>query len=158
MSGAPVTLADQWADAMRDLVVRHPNPFSTPQLRLTAGPPPYLHFALDRARCTLDPRKVRAPFAISSVELTYFPGAQLARQWVAAAWCGYLQHEALELVSVGGLVEKPLDPHALPYEINPTNRGLRDGMPTKLTPETLVSALCVVMDLEHALELVRRAS
>lgn len=148
-------LATQWMHALSPVIVRHPSSFSTPKLELTPGPPVHLHFALDRAHDTSDPKKeMRRPFRIASVELTYFPGVHLARAWLAAAWCGYLQHEALELVSVGDLKTKALDPHAAPYETNPQNRGLREGMPVKLTPETLERSLCVVMDPEHARALV----
>jgi hypothetical protein len=73
------------------------------------------------------------------------------------AWSGALasvQHEALELVTVGDLETRPLCPHAEPYAENPCNRGLRDGLSPELTPESLIGALAVVMDREHAERLV----
>lgn len=91
-------------------------------------------------------------FEISNVRLTFFPGVTLARMWIAAAWAGYIQHEALELVEVDGV--NPLDPHAQPDNAIPQNRGLRDGLPPVLNRNTLIDGLAVVMDREHAVRLV----
>lgn len=91
-------------------------------------------------------------FTISNVRLAFFPGVELARMWVAAAWSGYLQHEALELVTVDGIA--PLNPHLEPYEMNPWNRGLRNGLPSVLTRESMIEAFAVVMDRECAVRLV----
>ena len=121
------------------------------------GDPPRLYVGLDRAWCTSDPEKSRAPFAISTVELAFFPGRDLARAWFTAAWVGYLQHEALELVTVGDLQTKILDPHAEPYPLNPYNRGLRDGLPVRLTPQSMYDALRIVMSGPEATGMMRRA-
>lgn len=137
--------ADQWRVALADVVLRHPNGRSMPVLRLIDGSPSSLYVGLDRTWCTSDGHEM-VDFAISTVKLTYFPGEVLARAWFAAAWVGYLQHEALELVTVGG--RAVLDPHAEPYVLNPVNRGLRDGFPVELTPLTLRRALRLVMSVE----------
>lgn len=141
-----------WADALAPLVIRHPNPKARAAVQLSgAGTEAALtlmvYNALDTA--TEEPHE-RNPLLISSVRLTYFPGVRLARQWMAAAWAGYLQHEALELVTVGRSAQWPLNPHEEPYRDNPWNRGLRDGLPRELTPATLRKALAVVMDIDWA--------
>lgn len=153
VTGSEHELTRLWADALAPLEVRHPNRVSTVKLTLVDAAVPLLMIQLDRTPSTRDPTKeMHRPFTISNVELTYFPGTLLAQAWFAAAFSGYVQHEALELVSVGGV--NPIDPHVEPYELNPANRGLRDGMPSRLTPETLLRALEVVMDREHAVALV----
>ncbi len=134
-------LTRQWAGALNPLVVRHPGGWPV-LLTLLDGEEPRLQVELAETRDSRDPEVVLKPFIISTVTLTYFPGLVLARQWFAAAFCGYCQHEALERVTVGGLTDRPLDPHAEPFAFD---RGLRDGLPVLLTPETLERALCVVM-------------
>lgn len=139
-------LAKQWHAAITDVILRHPQAGSTALLQLDATMPPVLHFALDRAFDTGDPvRVLRSPFAIASVTLCYFPGLELARAWVAAAWIGYLSHEAAELVTIGDLKTPVLTPHGHDYPRTPANRGLMHGMPPILTPETLRRALAVVL-------------
>lgn len=135
-----------WSVALAPLVVRHPTG-AVVKLTLVDGAEPVLRIELDETRDSRDPDRVMKRFIISNVTLTYFPGMRLARQWVAAAFSGYCQHEALELCTVGNLVDRPLDPHAEPFHYD---RGLRDGLPVRLTPETLERALCVVMNPEHA--------
>lgn len=137
--------ADLWRAALADVVLRHPNGRSRPVIRVSDGALPSLYVGLDRAWCTTDGHEM-VDFAISTVRLTYFPGEALARAWLAAAWVGYLQHEALELVTVDG--RAVLDPHAEPYVLNPVNRGLRDGFPVELTPLTLRRALRLVMSVD----------
>lgn len=136
-----------WADALAPLRVRHPDRSATPEVTISAsGDTALLTLRVHNATDTATDRPHhRNPLLISAVRLTYFPGVRLARQWFAAAWAGLAQHEALELVTIGeGL--HPLDPHTEPYERNPWNRGLRDGFPAVLTPDTLRKALAVVMD------------
>lgn len=135
-----------WAHAIRNVIIRHPNEFSKPLLEINvSGRDAYLHFAVDRIKDTSDPNVLmRAPFRIASVKLTYFPGDEDARRWLAAAWFGYVGHETLEMITVDDLKTKVLDPHADPYETNPYNRCLRDGMPPELTPETFVRTLALV--------------
>lgn len=152
-----MTLAAQWWAALSGLEVRHPNGRSRPVLQVLTTEPPQLYVGLDETTCTLtgEPRR---DFAISTVALTYFPGERLARRWFAAAWAGYCQHEALELVTlVGDRAAKVLDPHAEPYATNPVNRGLRVGFPVELTPWTLLQTLCLVMDQDAAVELMNEA-
>ncbi len=134
-------LAREWEGALCALVIRHPDPRTTVELELTAGSPPRLCFRLDVGHDTTNPEKELRPLNVSTVDLTYFPGVALARAWVAAAWTGYLMHEALELVTVGDLTTRPIDPHA---DVD-QDRCIRDAIPTTLTPDSLWMALCVVM-------------
>lgn len=135
-------LGRRWFDALFGIVARHPNGLS--RTLLTISSDDVLTVALDR---TLDTRdlatEMRAPFVISCVRLTFFPGEQRAREWFAAAFAGYVMHEALELVTFGG--RAVLDPHAEPYATSPANRCLRDGFPPVLTDETLARAMKVVL-------------
>ncbi len=152
------TIADQWRDALRGLVIRHPNPAARPLLVVEAAlGEPVLFLSISNHRDTGDANGPSwKSFTISNVRLTFFPGARLARLWVAAAFSGYLQHEALELVTVDGVA--PLNPHEEPYETCPWNRGLRDGLPPVLTRETMTTALAVVMDRAHAERLMEEAT
>lgn len=150
-------LSRQWAEALDGLEVRHPNGVSGVVLRLDGSDPLRLYVGLDETWCTLTGAH-KVDFAISTVTLAFWPGLQLARQWFAAAWAGYCQHEALELVSLAGdRSVKPLDPHAEPYSSNPINRGLRDGFPRVLTPETLLDTLALVMRRADAEQLIRES-
>lgn len=142
-----MTLFESWSAALAPLTLRHPNGASVPVLRLADGDPPSLYVGLDWTTCTRTGAGM-TDFAISTVQLTYFPGERLAQMWLAAAWSGYAAHEALELVTISG--RTVLDPHADPYVSNPANRGLRDGFPVSLTPETLVATLALVMPMEDA--------
>lgn len=135
-------LTKQWASALQDVVVRHPTGEPV-LLELIDAECPVLKVALAKTRDSRDPNNLMSGFVISNVTLSHFPGVTLARQWLAAAWSGYCQHEALELCTVGGLIDRPLDPHAEPFQYD---RGLRDGLPVVLTPATLEKALCVVME------------
>jgi hypothetical protein len=140
-----------WRDAIAPMRLRHPNRTSVVRLRLIDAATPLLVFSLDKTTDTTAPDRELCNFQISTVTLTYFPGVALAQAWVAAAWVGYLQHEALELVTVGDLVTRPLDPHA---EGNDYDRGLRTGLPIVLTPATLYEALVAVMPRRVAQRLV----
>lgn len=150
------SLLRQWQDALAPVILRHPSGISKPMLELSgADGAPQLCLSLDVAFDTSDlTREMRRPFRVSTVRLTYFPGVRLAQAWIAAAWVGYLQHEALELATIGDLKTKILDPHAEPYETNPYNRGLRDGLPVELTPETLQLALEIVMAPDVAARMI----
>lgn len=137
--------AAAWRDALAPLILRHPNGWSRPILRLTCRPDaPRLHLSLDACPCTLT-GAVRRDFAISDVRLACFPGDRLARAWIACAWAGFLMHEALELVTIGDLATHVLPPHADPYPENPYNRPLRDTLPPELTMDTLRTALAAIM-------------
>lgn len=146
-----MTLAESWRAALAPLEIRHPNGRSRPVLRVLDGDPPSLYVGLDETTCTQDPTRTMRDFAISTVKLMYFPGAELARRWLAAAWVGYLQHEALELVRVDGV--PVLNPHDEPYEACPWNRGLRAGFPVELWPGNIDETLALVMPREAALDL-----
>lgn len=152
MSGSEQSdeIATCWRAALAGLEVRHPNGRSRAVLRVSDGDPPVLYVGLDETTCTLTGER-KVDFAISCVRLTYWPGERLARAWFAAAWAGYLLHEALELVTLAGdRAAKVLDPHAAPYATNPLNRGLRDGFPVELTPSSLLATLRLVMDRADA--------
>lgn len=138
---ATCPLAAKWEDALRSLVIRHPDPRSIVELEIIVGHPTSLCFRLDVGFCTVDPAREIRPFIISTVNLTYFPGALVAQRWVAAAWTGYLMHEALELVRVHG--ERPIDPHGGDLAID---KCLRHGLPVQLTAETLARTLALVVE------------
>ncbi len=146
-------LYEKWASALRDLDVRHPRDGAVPTLKLIEGVPPSLQVSVREHACNVTGGSIDE-LPVSTVRLTFWPGITLARQWIAAAWAGYLQHEALELVTVGERTERPLDPHREPYATNPYNRGLRDGFPVELTWGSLERALAVVMDPIHARSLI----
>lgn len=146
-------LACRWAEVLHRLSVCHPNGRSRAVLRLLDGEPPQLYVGLDETSCTKT-GALLTDFAISTVKLTYWPGDRLARAWFTAAWLGYLQHEALELVTLDGA--PVLDPHAEPYATNPLNRGLRVGFPVELNPTTLFDTLLLVMDEDDALKFVNQ--
>jgi hypothetical protein len=138
------SLTQQWVGALRDLVIRHPNGKSTTIITIVDGPEPTLMLWLDETRDSRNPKKRMPRFIISNVRLAYFPGVDLARKWMAAAFSSYCLHEALECCTIGDLETRPLDPHA---ETEPgvfgNDKGLRDGLPVVLTPETLAVTLSV---------------
>jgi hypothetical protein len=137
--------AAAWRSALSALEVRHPNGRSRAVLHVSDGHPPMLYVGLDETSCTRT-GETKRDFAISTVRLTYFPGVEVAQKWFAAAWVGYLQHEALELVTLAADRDVTiLDPHAEPYPKNPVNRGLREGFPLELTQDTLCRTLALVM-------------
>lgn len=150
-----MTIAEQWRAALADVRIRHPNPEYP--VTLTIHDDGVLQIGLAWTRDSRDPSNIIRDFVVSNVRLTYFPGVRLARKWLAAAWAGYTQHEALELVTVGDLETRPLDPHEDPYTTCPWNRGLRDGFPVELTPSSMIDALAVVMDHDAARVLVGAA-
>ena len=137
-------LADEWAQALDGLQIKHPNPGVEVVCTLTRTDPPILTVACPNTLDTRDGTPI-PNFVVSNVTLSYFPGARLARTWLVCAWVGYLQHEGLELSTFQG--ERVLDPHAPPFQYD---RGLRQGFPVVLTPETLRATLEVVMSRETA--------
>lgn len=138
-------LLTQWAEALAPVAIRHPDRRSEFEVTLYDAHASFLKLAVRHAYDTdTDEPHKRDPLVIACVRLTFFPGARLARQWLATAVAGYAQHEALELVVADGV--RVLDPHDAPYPHAPWNRGTRDGLPHVLTPETLERALAVVMD------------
>ncbi len=141
-------LCQQWHDALAPMRIRHANRTSTVILTLTDGDHPSLTFSMDAHVCTTTNAPF-VPFLISTVTLCYFPGDAIAQAWVAAGWAGFCQHEALELITVGE--RRPIDPHGADLA---HDRGLHVGLPTRLTRETLLAALCVVMDEDAARRLV----
>lgn len=144
---ATCSLAKEWADALRSMVVRHPDPRSTVEITLTAGEIPSLCVRVDVAYDTTKPDREIRPLVVSCVGLTYFPGERLAQAWLAAAWAGYTMHEALELVTLADGTTRPIDPHGADVALD---RCLRVGLPVELTPATLQQALGVVMTPEAA--------
>jgi hypothetical protein len=147
-----MSLFSDWSGALKDLVIRHPNPGIEVVCTLTEGDHPILCIACPGTLDTRDQKTPIANFVVSNVELTYFPGDTLARTWLVCAWVGYLQHEGLELSTHKG--ERVLDPHAPPFQYD---RGLRQGFPVRLTPESLRATLEVVMSHEVAESVVSRA-
>lgn len=152
VTGRTHLLTRQWADALEHVVVRHPNRAITPLLTLDDDAVPNLHLELDKNPSS-DADEVIAPFRITNVRLTFFPGVSLAQKWLAAAWGCFLQHEALELVTVGGLTVRALDPHE--------NRARLDhvfhtGLPFTLTPETLLAALATAIPRAEAQSMIEK--
>lgn len=150
-------MAERWSEALDGIEVRHPNGISRVVLVVSHGNPPSLYVGLDKTWCTMTGRPM-VDFAISSIALRYWPGLTIARKWFAAAWSGYCQHEALELVTAAGdRSSKVLDPHSEPYATNPANRGLRCGFPVELTNVTMLETFMLVMPTADAEELMRLA-
>lgn len=143
-------LTRQWAAALEHVIVRHPNRAITLLLTLDDGVEPSLHFELD-ANPSSDADEVITPFRITNVRLTYFPGAAVARAWLAAAWGCFLQHEALELVTVGDLRTRVLDPHATRAHLD---HVFHTGLPFALTPASLLAALGTAIPLDDARRLI----
>lgn len=149
-----MTLKEQWRAAMSEIRIAHIDPTCIPLIDVYGGDhDPHLLVAVRLARDTLDQERRIAQLTVSCVKLMFWPGTTLAQQWFAAAWSGYTQHEALELVTVAGL--RPLDPHMAPYHYD---RGLRSGFPPELTPETMRRTFTLVMSDEMAAKLVEGAN
>lgn len=150
VTGRSYELTRQWADALEHVIVRHPNRSITPILTLTDSMEPDLAFELD-TNPSSDADETISPFRITNVRLSFFPGAIAARAWLAAAWACFLQHEALELVTVDDLKTRVLDPHE--------NRARLDyvfhtGLPFVLTPDSLLDALATAIPRSDAMELI----
>lgn len=184
-SMAKTELGLKWEAALEPVRLRYPDPDAIPNLRLfERGEVVYLEIAIDNALDSLGDFRRLPRLTISTVELTFFPGDKLARAWLAVGWAGYLQHEAMELVTVGDdLAARALDPHmpldvmldrlSVPavrfFEHGPFviegkhgeiplyahDRGVRDGLPASLTPQTMARAFEAVMPGEAALEIFR---
>lgn len=150
VTGRSALLTRQWADALEHVIVRHPNRNVGLQLTLEDELNPRLTFTID-ANPSSDSDEVISPFNITSVRLMFFPGVRLAQQWLAAAWGCFLQHEAMELVTVGDFKTRVLDPHtARPW----LDHMFHKGFPFELTPETLLIALTTAVPHEVALRLI----
>lgn len=139
-------MLEQWRDAVRSIRVRHADRDAVPQFRVLDGEPPRLEVSVRNARDTVTDERLDV-LVVSTVTLTYWPGEVVARRWLAAAWAGYVQHEALELVTVDGA--RPIDPHASAE----LDRGLRHGLPVELTPETLLRTFEAIMPVDLAREM-----
>jgi hypothetical protein len=150
VTGRQFELTRQWAAALEHVIVRHPNRKITPLLTLDDGAEPNLHFELD-ANPSSDSDETIAPFRITNVRLTFFPGARAAQAWLAAAWGVFLQHEALELVTVGDFKTRCLDPHETRERLD---HVFHTGLPFTLTPETLLAALTTAIPREDAVRLL----
>jgi len=135
-------LGDTWRAALADVVIRHHDSRVTVRFEVTGDDDPYLHMRVENCLDSGYREEVRWPsLAVSSVKLTYFPGVAEARAWLAAGYAGYMMHEALELVTLGGdPTKRVFDPHAGPEN----DKGLRRGLPVILTPETLEAAMSIV--------------
>ncbi len=142
-----------WIEALGPVVVRHPNRNITLQMSLENDQKPCLTFSLD-TNLDSDTDETVSPFNIVNVRLTYFPGVALAQQWLAAAWGCFLQHEGLELVTVGDPKTRVLDPHLKRSRLDIFHKGF----PFQLTPESLLVALATAIPLEEAQELVSKAA
>lgn len=150
MTGGSGELTRQWAAALDGVIVRHPNRGITPLLTLEDGAEPNLYFKLD-SNPSSDADEVISPFVITNVRLSFFPGVRAARAWLAAAWACFLQHEALELVTVGDLRTRVLDPHATRQTLDYV---FHTGLPFALTPESLLAALMTAVPRDEALQIM----
>jgi hypothetical protein len=150
VTGRASELSRQWAEALDGIIVRHPNRSITPMFTLHDAPEPSLAFELD-ANPSSDSDETIAPFRITNVKLTFFPGVRAARAWLAAAWGCFLQHEALELVTVGDLRTRVLDPHATRATLDYV---FHTGLPFTLTRDSLLAALTTAIPRVDALALM----
>lgn len=137
-----MTIADQWRSVVARLRVRHADREAVPMFEVFDGEPPTLFVHVINARDTVTDARL-PDLAVSSVALTFWPGDTLALRWLAAAWAGYVQHEALELVTLEDGT-RPIDPHAAAR----FDRGLRNGLPVVLTPETMRETFLAVMPVD----------
>lgn len=153
VTGRNGELTRRWADALDGVIVRHPNRGITPMFTLHDAPEPSLAFELD-ANPSSDADETISPFRITNVRLSFFPGVRAARAWLAAAWGCFLQHEALELVTVGDLRTRVLDPHATRATLDYV---FHTGLPFTLTPESLLAALATAIPRADAEQLVRES-
>lgn len=151
VTGHTHPLTRQWAEALENVIVRHPNRNITPLLTLDDAPEPNLHFELD-ANPSSDSDETISPFRITNVKLTFFPGVAVARAWLAAAWGCFLQHEALELVTIGDFKTRALDPHLNRERLD---HIFHTGLPFKLTPESLLAALSTAIPESEARHLIQ---
>lgn len=139
-----------WADALADVIVRHPNRAVTPVMRLQDGHVPVLSFELEANQCSNDD-SVISPFHITDVQLHCFPGVVAARAWVAAAWACFAHHEAMELVTVGDLRTRVLDPHEPGTRFD---HMFNVAFPRRLTLDSLLAALCTAVPRAEALAII----
>ncbi len=149
VTGRDALLTRQWADALEDVIVRHPNRAISLILTLEDGRQPCLTFELDHNPSS-NSDEIMSPFNIVNVRLTFFPGVELARQWLAAAWACFLHHEALELVTVGDAKTRVLDPHETRARLD----VFHVGFPFQLTPKTLFAALVQAVSQPEAEKLM----
>lgn len=154
VTGRTRELTRLWADALEHVIVRHPNRAITPLLTLDDGAEPVLHFELDHNPSSNDDTTI-APFRITNVRLTYFPGVAIARAWLAAGWACFLAHEALELVTIGDHRTRALDPHETRDRLDYV---FHTGLPPALTPETLLAALVTAIPLDDARALIAQGA
>jgi hypothetical protein len=142
-----------WADALADVIIRHPDRSVTPLITLDDDPEPVLHMELD-AVANNETDETISPFRITNVRLTYWPGVRAARAWLSAAWLAFMAHEALELVTVGDIKTRCLDPHASRAALD---HVFHTGMPFALTPETMLAALCLAVPRQEAEALMQES-
>jgi hypothetical protein len=150
VTGSHHALTRQWAEVLARVVIRHPNRAIDVTLDLEDDVYPNLTFGLS-TNLDSETDAVIAPFPITNVRLTFFPGERLAHQWLAAAWGCFMQHEALELVTAGDAKARVLCPHAQrPWLDHMFHRGF----PFRLTPESMLAALATAIPLDDARALV----
>lgn len=153
VTGRQNELTRLWADALADLVVRHPNRAFTLLVTLEDYLTPMIHFELDTNICSNTDRVI-SPFRIGNVLLRYFPGVTAARAWIAAAWSCFMQHEGVELVTLADISKPVLNPHDDPAHMA---HVFSVGFPAELTPESLLAALSVAIPRADAEQLMRES-
>jgi hypothetical protein len=150
VTGRQNELTRLWADALDGVTVRHPNRAITLLVTLEDYKTPMIHFEMDTNVCSCTERVI-SPFRIGNVKLSYFPGVAAARGWLAAAWGCFMQHEAVELVTVGDIATRVLDPHSGQPRMD---HVFSVGFPAELTPDALFAALCKAIPRDDAIALM----
>lgn len=150
VTGRQNELTRLWADALADVIVRHPNRAFTLTVTLEDYLTPMIHFDIDATICSNTDRVI-SPFRVGNVLLKYFPGVMAARAWLAAAWGCFMQHEGVELVTLQDISKPVLDPHDNHAHLA---HVFLVGFPPQLTPETLLATLCYAIPREAAVRLV----
>jgi hypothetical protein len=153
VTGRKCELTRLWAGALEHVIVRHPNRGITPRLTLDDSTSPVIYFELDQNPSS-NSDEIISPFIITNVMLTFFPGIEAARAWLAAAWACFLQHEALELVTIGDFMTRALDPHQSREALN---HVFHTGLPSHLTPESLRAALLTAIPAHDVDALLARS-
>lgn len=153
VTGRQNELTRLWADALADVVVRHPNRAFTLTVTLEDYLTPMIHFDIDATICSNTDQLI-SPFRVGNVLLKFFPGVRAARAWIAAAWGCFMQHEGIELVTLADISKPVMDPHD---NFSHMEHVFLAGFPSQLTPDTLLAALCMAVPRAEAERIVRES-
>lgn len=109
------------------------------------SPEPMLHIEIDKNPDSRDPAVTFEPFRVTNVRLSFFPGDDLARKWLAVAWAGFMFHEGLELVTMADLGARIVDPHETPELLE---WNFHRAFPRRLTRESMLETMATAMPLD----------